>query len=124
MPVPSSAAAETAFAPAVIRGLAALEPTEVWQPDLCLDLGLSIWIRRSRTELDDVRGAMLAIRRAILQAAEMDIRIEPIPLCGHGPRVDVKNFASYLGELLIRAAAGAGCDVATMVERAISRLAT
>jgi hypothetical protein len=121
--VSNSAVAEIPFAPAVIRGLAALGPIEVRRPDLSLDLGLSIWMRRSRTHLDDVQGAMMAIRRAILQAAEMDIRTEPIPLFGHGPKVDVKNFASYLGELLIRAAAQAGCDVATMVERSIVRLA-
>jgi hypothetical protein len=110
------------FAPAVLRGLAELGPFDPSQADLALELGLSAWMRFYDTDFNEARSTMLHIRSVLLEAARMDSRTEPIPFCGRSPRLDMLNLASYLGNLVDRAASSARCDAGVIVERTIERL--
>jgi hypothetical protein len=118
----TSASDPTDFARKVLRGVSAIDPPRPGETDLCLELGLSIWMRQTGTDVDDARPAMLAMRSAILSASGMDLVTEPIPLCGVDPRLDVLNLGAYLRRLMARATARAQCDVAVLVERAVEHL--
>ena len=110
------------FAPAVLRSLTGLVPSGTVHTDLALELGLSAWLRLSGTGLEDAHFLMLEIRRAVLEAADMDATTEPVPLCGRSQRLDVLNLAVYLGNLIDRAGSWAGCGPEVIVERAIGCL--
>lgn len=92
--------------------------------ELSLELGLSIWMKRNDIAYDDCRAAMLAIRAALLEIAEMDARTEPIPLHGHSPEVDVANFAAYLADLFIRASVAVECELPHIVGQVSEHLAS
>jgi hypothetical protein len=110
------------FAPAVLRSLRGLVPSGTVHTDLALELGLSAWLRKSGTGLEDAHFLMLEIRRAVLEAADMDAATEPVPLCGRSQRLDVLNLAVYLGNLIDRAGSWADCGPEVIVERAIACL--
>jgi hypothetical protein len=110
------------FAPAVLRGLSALGLPECSQPDLALELGLSAWMRFSGTDLESAQSDMLAMRTAVLEAAEMDVATEPVPFTGQTPRAAILNLAAYLGNLIARAAALTQCEPTEIVEQAIAIL--
>ena len=112
----------TDFARMVLRGVSVIEPSRPGETDLCLELGLSLWMRQSGTAVDDAGSAMLAMRSAVLRASGMDQEMEPIPLCGIDPRIDVINLGGYLRRLMARVTARARCDAAVMVERALEHL--
>jgi hypothetical protein len=112
----------TDFARKVLRGVSAIEPPRPGETDLCLELGLSLWMRQTGTGMDDAGPAMLAMRSALLNASGLDQGTEPIPLCGVDPRLDVLNLGSYLRRLMAHATAWAQCDAAVMVERALEHL--
>jgi hypothetical protein len=112
----------TDFARQVLRGVSAIESPRLGQSDLCLELGLSLWMRQTGTGLDDAGPAMLAIRSALVLTSGMDLATEPVPLCGVDPRVDVLNLGAYLRQLVVRAAARAQCDAVVMVERVVECL--
>jgi len=112
----------TDFGRMVLRGVSVIEPSRPGETDLCLELGLSLWMRQSGTAMDDAGSAMLAMRSAVLRASGMDQEMEPIPLCGIDPRIDVINLGGYLRRLMARATTWAQCDVAVMVERALEHL--
>jgi len=100
------------FAPAVLRGLARLGPFDPSRADLALELGLSAWMRLGQTDLDEARATMLHLRAALLEAGRMDAHTEPVPFSGRSPRLDMLGLASYLGNLVDRAASSAQCDPA------------
>jgi hypothetical protein len=110
------------FARRVLRGVSVIEPPRCDETDLCLELGLSLWMRQTGTGMEDAGPAMLAMRSALLTASGMDREIEPIPLHGVDPRVDVINLGRYLRRLMVRATARAQCDAAVMVERALEHI--
>jgi hypothetical protein len=110
------------FGPALLGGLAELGPVDPFSGDLSLELGVSVWLRRSGTTLGDACDRLREARAAILEACELDPATEPVPLVGRSPRVDVVNLAAYVGDLLRRAAAAAGWSVHTVAERAIAHL--
>jgi hypothetical protein len=91
--------------------------------DLSLELGLSFWIARSGTSLDDARSAMMAMREALVRESGIEMATEPTPLRWIEPRLDLLNLAAYLQGLIGRAAANASRDPIAMVERALERLA-
>jgi hypothetical protein len=107
------------FAQKVLWGVSAIEQPGPGETDLCLELGLSLWMRETGTGLDDAGPAMLAMRSALVLASGMDMATEPIPLRGVDPRVDVLNLGAYLRQLMTRATACAQCDAAVVVERAL-----
>jgi len=110
------------FARAVLRGVATMDVPSVDEPDLCLELGLSLWMWQTRTELHAAQPAMLAMRSALVEISGMELATEPIPLFGVDPRLDVINLDSYLIRLMARATARAHCDAALLVEKVLDRL--
>jgi hypothetical protein len=111
-----------AFAQKVLQGISAIEEPRAGEADLSLQLGLSIWMRQTRTEIDDALPAMLAMRSALLKASGMDRATEPVPLRGVDPRLDVLNLGGYLRRLVARVTAHAQGDGALMVDRALDYL--
>jgi hypothetical protein len=81
-------------------------------------------MRFSDIDLEDARSSMLEIRSVLLEAGKMDSRTEPIPFSGRSPRLDVLNLATYLGDLVGRAASSTNCEPDLIVERTIERLAS
>ncbi len=110
------------FGPALLAGLAELGPVDPFGGDLSLELGLSIWLRRSGASLFEARERLFEARQAILTACELDPATEPVPLVGRSPRADALTLAGYLGDLLRRAAAVMGWSVQLVAERAIAAL--
>ena len=102
---PWSSSARSGFGPALLGGLAELGPVDPFSGDLSLELGISVWLRRSGTSLVEARGALLEIRQVILEVCGLDPATEPVPLVGRSPRSDVVNLVGYVGDLLRRAAA-------------------
>ena len=114
--------APTGFGPALLGGLAELGPVDPFSGDLSLELGISVWLHRSRTSLMEARGTLLEIRRVILEVCGLDPATEPVPLVGRSPRLDVVNLVAYIGDLLRRATTVAGCSIGTVAERVIAEL--
>jgi hypothetical protein len=110
------------FGLALLGGLAELGPVDPFSGDLSLELGLSVWLRRSGTSLVGARSRLVEARQAVLAVSGLDPATEPVPLVGRSPRSDALTLASYLGDLLSRAAAAAGCSVMHVVARAVEVL--
>jgi hypothetical protein len=114
--------APTGFGPALLGGLAELGPVDPFSGDLSLELGISVWLHRSRTSLMEARGTLLEIRRVILEVCGLDPATEPVPLIGRSPRLDVVNLVAYVGDLLRRASAGVGWSVRAVADRVIAEM--
>jgi hypothetical protein len=110
------------FGPAVLGGLAELGPVDPFAGDLTLELGLSVWLRRSGASLLEARERLFEARRAILSVCGLDPATEPVPLVGRSPRADALTLAGYVGDLLRRAAAMSGSSVRVVAERAAAEL--
>jgi hypothetical protein len=107
----------------VLRGLVELgPPPPVAQTELCLELGLSFWIRRSGVSLEEAVAEMMAMRLALVESSGIDLATEPVPFGGADTRLAVLNLATYLRGLLGRAAAADPEDVGLIVERALLNL--
>ena len=59
-----SAVGSPAFAQQVLRGIATIEPPPRGESDLSLELGLSLWMRQTATDIDDAGRAMSAATHA------------------------------------------------------------
>ncbi len=114
--------APVGFGPTLLGGLAELGPLHALTGDLTLELGISVWLRRSGTSLAEARERLFEMRRAILETCGLDPETEPVPLVGRSPRSDVLTLVDYLGGLLRRAAAADGCSVQTAARRTIAAL--
>jgi hypothetical protein len=114
--------ASTSFGPALLGGLAELGPVDPFTGDLSLELGISVWMRRSGTSLLDARSLLLELRPLILEVSGLDPATEPLPLVGRSPRNDVVNLVAYVNGLLRRASASAGCSVNRVVAGVIAQL--
>ena len=79
-------------------------------------------MRLTGTELEDAPGHMWAIRQAVLEAGRMDAAIEPVPLAGRSPRLDLLNLVAYLSHLVVRAAAHQRCHPDAIIAGALDRL--
>jgi hypothetical protein len=112
----------SAFGPTLLGGLAELGPVDPFSGDLSLELGVSVWLRRSGASLLEARDRLLEARAAILEACGLDSATEPVPLVGRSPCLDVVNLALYVGDLLQRAAAVTGWSVQVAARRAIALL--
>jgi hypothetical protein len=120
-PVPT--ANRPLFAPLVARGLASLEPDDLADGNLTLELDMSTWLRRSGLDLTDAVQAMLDVRDALVDVGGLDARSEPVPLLAGDARTAVLSLAIYLDGLVRRAAGGAGLSRRSVVEQALDRLA-
>ena len=69
----------------MLGGLAELGPVDPFAGDLTLELGLSVWLRRSGTSLLEARERLFEARRAILSVCGLDPATEPVPLVGRSP---------------------------------------
>jgi hypothetical protein len=112
----------TGFGAALLSGLAEFGPVEAFSGDLSLELGISVWLRTSDTSLLQARSSLLEIRGVILEVCAIDPVTEPVPLVGRSPRSDVINLVGYVSELLRRASAGTGRDVAAVVRAVVAEL--
>ena len=110
------------FGSALLRGLAELGPVDPFSGDLTLELGISVWLRTSRTPLLEARGRLLHIRELIIEVSGLDPATEPVPFVGRSPRSDVLSLAGYVGELLRRAASTTGNTVPGVVRLVIAAL--
>ena len=112
----------TAFAPALLRGLAELGPVVPFSGDLTLELGLSVWLRRCGLSVLTARECLLGLRQVVLDACGLDPASEPVPLVGRAPRADVLALATYLADLMRRAAAATGRGVPAIVAQVVAAL--
>ena len=110
------------FGEAVLRNLEALVPRETTHADLALELGLTAWMRQSETDLDEALDQLWEAREALVAAGGLDPVTEPVPFGGRAPQTALLHLAVYLGTLVDRAAANAGCDTGTIVRRAVDAL--
>ncbi len=111
------------FADHALRGLLELGPDALIGEDLSLELGLSLWMRRSGTDLLDAVAALRLLAQVVAVEAEIDVKSEPIALVGRSPRADVTSLARCLGNLVHRAALVAHRDPCELVESTLSRIA-
>jgi hypothetical protein len=112
----------TGFAPTVLRGMAEFGPFDATTGDLSLELGVSLWLRMSGSSLEDARHTLLEVRRLVMRSYDLDGDTEPVPLIGRSPVSDVLTLAAYVGDLLRRVAAFAGCEPQTVADRVIADL--
>jgi hypothetical protein len=110
------------FAPLVLAGLAELGSSNPFGEDLSLELGLSLWLRRSGLSVHEAVVELRTARRAILAVTGFDEAKEPVPLVGRSPRVDLLVLASYLSHLLRRAFAVPGSGRSTLIDRVVAGL--
>jgi hypothetical protein len=110
------------FGPTVLVGLAELGPVDPTSGDLSLELGLSVWMRRSGISLEEARRALLALREHVIEACGLDPRTEPVPFVGRSARLDVVTLISYLGQLLRRGASCAGLSLRGLADRVMAEL--
>jgi len=115
----SEAARQIEFGPLAMRGLLEYGP---FDSELALELGLSLWLRRSGTSPAEARAAMLELRTVIIEVSGLDPRSEPFPLIGRSFEADLVNLARYLGSLVARAASAHGGGAEEVVELAVARL--
>jgi len=118
-----SAAIDLAFADLVLQGLAGFDVAAGDGEDLCLELVLSIWMRRCGTDLAAARATVVALPPMVAEAGDLDPRTEPAQLVGRSPKQDLVTISHNLGNLLARASWSAGCSTEALIDRVIDRLA-
>jgi hypothetical protein len=116
----TATATEIDFAPTLLQGLIEYGPFDT---ELSLELGLSLWLQSSGTNLDDARDSMVRLRSVLIDAGELVPQFEPTPLIGRSAREDVVTLARYLGSLMSRAASRCDCHAQQIVDRAVRLLA-
>ncbi len=89
---------------------------------LSLPFGLTAWMQRYGLGVVDAIDAVLSLRTALLSAAGLDARSEPVPLRVADPVMFVLNLAAYLDELLGRAARALGVSRREAADAAVELL--
>lgn len=117
-----STAEQLPFTPLLARGLAELQPEDLVEGSLMLELGMSVWLRRSGAAMEDALDAMLEVRATLVEAGGLDARTEPVPLLAGDARTALLGLAVYLDGLVGRAAAAAGVGRSALVEQALASL--
>ncbi len=110
------------FAPACLTGLTELGTIDPFRDDLSLELGLSLWLRRSGTSPRQAVAELLEVRRSILAVSGLDPACEPVPLIGRSAKVDLLVLTAYLSHLLERAVTASGSSRGTLVARVVAAL--
>lgn len=125
---PDPVLSEQAFVSEVLRGMATLNgdearPEEIVETgNLTLPLGLSAWIVRAAIGLPDAYDAMLRLRGALVRAAGLDLRSEPVPLRVGDSRIALCSLGAYLFGLVGRAARHAGMSPTELADAALAEL--
>jgi hypothetical protein len=73
-------------------------------------------------DLEEACDELLVLRRALLQTAPLDAAHEPVPLVVGDRRQALLTLATYLDDLLDRAARAGGCRREEVVEAAVDWL--
>jgi len=110
------------FAQEVLRGLVDLGPDAFDGTDLCLELGLSVWMRRSGADLDAALGTLGRLSWLVAEAGGLNPRCEPVALVGRSPEADVLSVVMCLGHLVFRAALTHEGDPSAIVEITLERV--
>jgi hypothetical protein len=93
--------------------------SRIGSDDLTALMCISAWMNRSGAELCDSLQAMLRLRTAIVRAAGMDERTEPVPLLPGDPKVAALNLARYLEDLMRRASLCGDLATEDVADRAL-----
>jgi hypothetical protein len=112
----------TALAFGIVEGMADSSGSRIRSDDLTALLCISAWMRRAGAELGDCLHGMLRLRTALVRAAGMDERSEPVPLLHSDQRVALLNLARYLEDLVRRAALVGEMPERDVASRAIELL--
>jgi hypothetical protein len=100
-------------------GLGDVSGSRIGSDDLTALMWISAWMSQSGAELADSLQAMLRLRTAIVRAAEMDERTEPVPLLPPDPKVAALNLARYLEDLMRRASCAGDLGTSDVADRAL-----
>jgi hypothetical protein len=92
------------FAQEAAFGLAELDDCDLAPGNLCLPLGLSLWMQRAGVGLRAARDTLLQLRDALIAASGLDAHTEPVPLVVADPETSALSLARYVEGLLRRAA--------------------
>lgn len=106
---------------AALRGEEA-GPRRHTEDDLSIPLGLSAWIVRAAVDLPSAYDSLLALRRAVVTAAGLDMRSEPVPMRLPDPRAALRSLGAYLYDLVGRGARHAGVEPVELAERTLGLL--
>lgn len=87
----------------IVEGLSENSESRIRTDDLTALMCISAWMNRAGADLCDSLQAMLKLRTAIVRAAGMDEKTEPIPLLPADAKVAALNLVRYLEELIRRA---------------------
>lgn len=88
-----------------------------------IPFGLTAAMARRAVSAQVVVEALLVLRRAILEAGELDAGTEPVPLVVAEPDVAAVSLVAYLRGLIERAASVAGVSSEAVAARALEQLA-
>ncbi len=112
-------ATSTGFLTAFVAGLVQLGPIEPRSGDLSIELGISVWMRRSGTPVAEASTVLGELRVALVEAAGLDLATEPVPLVGHAPARDLLTLVLTVSDLLDRAVVASGLSRDELVRRAL-----
>jgi hypothetical protein len=103
----------------IADGLCEISGPRVGSDDVNALMWISCWMYQSGAELVDSLHAMLKLRTAIVRAAGMDERTEPVPLLPADAKVAALNLARYLEDLMRRACSVGDLDTSEVAHRAL-----
>jgi hypothetical protein len=109
----------SAMASGIVDGMADASGSRIRSDDLTALLCISAWMNQAGAELEDCLRSMLLLRTALVRAAGMDERTEPVPLLPPDEKVAALNLARYLEDLVRRASIVAGMPEQAVAARAI-----
>lgn len=106
----------------VLRGLVTLDDEDLAPGNMTLELGLTLWMSRTRTDLPTARRALWGLRRALLAVSNLDQDSEPVPLMAGDQRAALLALAIYLYGLARRAADSRLLTAPQIAEEALEAL--
>lgn len=103
----------------IADGLHDISGSRIGTDDLTALMWISAWMNQSGAELVDSLKAMLRLRTAIVRAAGMDEKTEPVPLLPADAKVAALNLARYLEDLMRRASSVGDLATSDVADRAL-----
>ena len=103
----------------IVDGLCDDSESRIGADDLTALMCISAWMSQAGAELCDSLQAMLRLRTAIVRAAGMDEKTEPVPLLPADAKVAVLNLVRYLEDLMRRASFCGDLATEDVAERAL-----
>lgn len=109
-------------APDVLFDVLLIGPRSSGGSQLSFEFGLSAWWHRTGANFRLARAYLFEVRVALLAAGGLDVETEPFPMVGRSDRGDLLAIATYLSDLLRRAATKARCNPEDLFDRALGLL--